>query len=216
MKKKYLFSLPIVSSLATLPFFISQSNSANQNTTDSNSILEKIKNEVAKSILDKYNLSFKTLTDTTIILGQIKNNYGIDVKKIGAEYLYVYINKLNELTTVFNNAYKSGDYQKLITNNNDYISAYSDLASEYFAAQHLEELLRTADKKLRDNLISQASVIYDNAKSKYKAINKGNPGALYPPVKLIANAYDEAAVKYLGEELTKAKKINEENQNKIK
>ncbi|WP_161935785.1 hypothetical protein, partial [Mycoplasmopsis meleagridis] len=211
MKKKYLFSLPIVSSLATLPFFISQTNSTNN---DTNASLEKIKNDIIASSTKYSNSSIKSLYDTIAILTRIQGTYNISNQLLGLKYLYANFANLQNLLTQLNSLKSSNDYSKLVANNTELIALQSDLASEYYAAQHLEELLKNGDKDLRSYLASKASSIYANTTNKFNLSFHNGANNIAPPIKLIANAYDEESVKYLGDELTKAKKINEENQNK--
>ncbi|WP_046096678.1 hypothetical protein, partial [Mycoplasmopsis meleagridis] len=220
MKKKYLFSLPIVSSLATLPFFISQNtsttNSQNNSSSSSDQFINTLRDNIAKSSQRYSELSVALMNNIVGVLTRIQNNYKIQLQSIGLEYFYGNYAKLGQLNKDFNSLHRSKDQSsltQLLTNNSEFIALQSDLASEYFAAQHLEELLKNADSDLRNQLVSNASKIYEKAKNDYKSLNSN---ALYPPIKLIVNAYENNAVNYLGEELTKAKKINEENQNKIK
>ncbi|WP_416738179.1 hypothetical protein ACLRE7_00715 [Mycoplasmopsis meleagridis] len=112
MKKKYLFSLPIVSSLATLPFFISQADSTTNNNsstssnqsqnTSNNSALNQLINNTANSTVNFYKLSLQTLNNITLLLADIQNNYQIDTEKIGKEYLGGLFVKVSELTRTFN------------------------------------------------------------------------------------------------------------------
>ncbi|VEU77522.1 Uncharacterised protein [Mycoplasmopsis meleagridis] len=215
MKKKYLFSLPIVSSLATLPFFISQSNTTTQTSSNQNNTsLSKIKDDIVKSTNYYSALSLNTMNNISVILSKIQNQYKINMALIGLEYLYGNFQKLSKLNSEFKSYNNSNDYSKLIANNSDFISFQSDLASEYFALQHLDDLLTKDDENLRSYLLSQASNIYASAKNKFNLSFHNGANNFAPPIKSIANAYDEATVKYLGDELTKAKKINEENQTK--
>ncbi|WP_416738181.1 hypothetical protein ACLRE7_00725 [Mycoplasmopsis meleagridis] len=213
MKKKYLFSLPIVSSLATLPFFISQVSS-----TDSQS-LEAAKKSILESSNRNSVLSIQTISRFINILSKIEATYKIKTALLGAEYLFLNFSKLNSLNQELkklSTPNSSVDYPKLISNNSEFISLQSDLASEYYAVQHLDELLSKADTNLRSHLAANAQNIYNNAKTNFSLLNHSTSNAFTPPVKLIVNSYENEAIKYLGEELTKAKKINEENQNKIK
>ncbi|WP_416738180.1 coiled-coil domain-containing protein [Mycoplasmopsis meleagridis] len=229
MKKKYLFSLPIVSSLATLPFFISQADSTTNNNsstssnqsqnTSNNSALNQLINNTANSTVNFYKLSLQTLNNITLLLADIQNNYQIDTEKIGKEYLGGLFVKVSELTRTFNTLVQSKQinsmYPELLKNNSEFMSIYSDLTTEYYAAKHLNELLKNGDKDLRSYLASQASNIYENTKKQFNLSNHNANNNLFPPVKLIANAYDETAIKYLGDELTKVKQSIEEKNNKI-
>ncbi|WP_153018475.1 hypothetical protein, partial [Mycoplasmopsis meleagridis] len=154
------------------------------------------------------------MNNISVILSKIQNQYKINMALIGLEYLYGNFQKLSKLNSEFKSYNNSNDYSKLIANNSDFISFQSDLASEYFALQHLDDLLTKDDENLRSYLLSQASNIYASAKNKFNLSFHNGANNFAPPIKSIANAYDEATVKYLGDELTKAKKINEENQTK--
>ncbi|KKB27036.1 hypothetical protein MM26B8_02190 [Mycoplasmopsis meleagridis] len=201
--KKYLFTLPAISSLAALPVVASQVSADTQGGNGSQTYTPKNSDETIALTNGLLESSLKllkanmitTVAKTTNELKEISASTGINIADLGAATTATYLQYSNQVATEAEAAIKSKRLDTAVSKVIQLNEFTSSLASDYYAAKQIGELFKLAKDDVRTQLISQAHSVYETVKAEYAKLAAGasdtstSTTAIEPPIQLLASGY---------------------------